>query len=75
VSRVIARHGLPRLAELDPITGQQLRASKKTTVRYERARPGELAHMDVKKIGRIPDPRRGLLRRPQHDPHRTRYDR
>ena len=55
VSRVIARHGLPRLAELDPITGQQLRVSKKTTVRYERARPGELVHMDVKKIGRIPD--------------------
>jgi transposase InsO family protein len=24
-------------------------------VRYERARPGELVHMDVKKLGRIPD--------------------
>ncbi|MBF6949230.1 transposase family protein, partial [Acinetobacter baumannii] len=24
-------------------------------VRYERERPGELVHMDVKKIGRIPD--------------------
>ena len=24
-------------------------------MRYERARPGELVHMDVKKIGRIPD--------------------
>ncbi len=30
-------------------------ASKTTTVRYERARPGELIDMDVKKIGRIPD--------------------
>ena len=29
--------------------------SKATAVRYERARPGELVHMDVKKIGRIPD--------------------
>ena len=55
VSRVIARHGLPRLAELDPITGVVIKASTHTTTRYERARPGELVHMDVKKIGRIPD--------------------
>jgi hypothetical protein len=32
-----------------------IRASKTTAVRYERERPGELVHMDVKKIGRIPD--------------------
>jgi transposase InsO family protein len=55
VSRVIARRGLPRLCELDSITGEQIRASKATAVRYERERPGELVHMDVKKIGRIPD--------------------
>lgn len=55
VSRIIARAGLPRLAELDPMTGEQIRASKTTTVRYERERPGELVHMDVKKLGRIPD--------------------
>jgi transposase InsO family protein len=55
VSRVIARHHLPRLAALDPITGQVIRASKATAVRYERDRPGELVHMDVKKLARIPD--------------------
>jgi transposase InsO family protein len=55
VSRVLARHGAPRLAALDPLTGQVLRSSKATAVRYERGRPGELVHMDVKKIGRIPD--------------------
>ena len=55
VSRVIARAGLPHLDELDSITGQLLRASKASTVRYERERPGELVHMDVKKLGRIPD--------------------
>lgn len=55
VSRIIARAGLPRLAELDPMTGEQIRASKTTTVRYERERPGELVHMDVKKLGRIPN--------------------
>lgn len=54
VSRVLARHGLPRLALLDPISGAVIRASKTTAVRYERDRPGELVHMDVKKVGRIP---------------------
>jgi transposase InsO family protein len=55
VSRILARHQVPRLASLDPITGEVIRASKVTAVRYERARPGELVHMDVKKLGRIPD--------------------
>ena len=54
VSRVLARHRMPRLCTLDPLTGQVIRSSKATAVRYERDRPGELAHMDVKKIGRIP---------------------
>jgi transposase InsO family protein len=31
-----------------------IRASKTTAVRYERERPGELVHVDVKKIGKIP---------------------
>ena len=54
VSRILARHRMPALAALDPITGQVIRASKTTAVRYERSRPGELAHMDVKKLARIP---------------------
>jgi transposase InsO family protein len=55
VSRVLARRGQPRLCALDPITGQVIRASKHTATRYERSRAGELVHMDVKKLGRIPD--------------------
>ena len=55
VSRILARHGVPRLAECDPMTGEVIRASKTTAVRYERSRPGELVHMDVKKLGKIPD--------------------
>jgi transposase InsO family protein len=55
VSRILARHGAPRLCELDPLTGEVIRASKTTTRRYERDRPGELVHMDVKKLGKIPD--------------------
>lgn len=55
VSRILRRHHVPRLAACDPLTGEVIRASKTTAVRYERDRPGELVHMDVKKIGRIPD--------------------
>ena len=55
VSRILARHGVPRIAQLDPMTGEVLRSSKSTAVRYERERPGELVHMDVKKLGKIPD--------------------
>ena len=44
-----------RWRECDPMTGELIRASKVTAVRYERDRPGELVHMDVKKLGRIPD--------------------
>ena len=55
VSRILARHRVPRLAMLDPVTGEVIRASKVTTVRYQRDSPGDLVHMDVKKLGRIPD--------------------
>lgn len=46
VHRVLVRLGLARLAWLDRPTGRVIR-------RYERARPGELIHVDVKKLGRI----------------------
>jgi transposase InsO family protein len=48
VHRILTRHGLHRLAFLDRPTGTVIR-------RYERDRPGELIHVDVKKLGRIPD--------------------
>ncbi|MFF0856037.1 IS481 family transposase, partial [Streptomyces sp. NPDC003388] len=48
VHRILLRHGLNRLAFMDRPTGQIIR-------RYERERPGELVHVDVKKLGRIPD--------------------
>ena len=55
VSRILRRHDLPYLRHCDPLTGEVIRSSKTTAVRYERDRPGELVHVDVKKIGRIPD--------------------
>jgi hypothetical protein len=55
VSRILARHRIPRLDWCDPVTGELIRASRATAARYERERPGELVHVDVKKLGRIPD--------------------
>jgi transposase InsO family protein len=55
VSRVLRRRGMPYLRDCDPMTGAVIRASKSSAIRYERDRPGELVHMDVKKLGRIPD--------------------
>jgi transposase InsO family protein len=55
VGRILQRHGVPRLADCDPLTGAPIRAARATANRYERARPGELVHLDVKKLGRIPD--------------------
>ncbi|GAB3460867.1 IS481-like element IS1649 family transposase [Streptomonospora sediminis] len=46
--RVLSRNGLPPLAACDRATGAPVR-------RYERDRPGDLLHIDVKKLGRIPD--------------------
>ena len=48
VHAVLTRYGCPRLAHLDRATGIPVR-------RYERERPGELIHVDVKKLGNIPD--------------------
>jgi len=44
VSRVLARAGLSRLKDLEP--AEPVR-------RYEREHPGELIHLDIKKLGRI----------------------
>jgi transposase InsO family protein len=55
VSRILRRHRVPRLAACHPLTGQPIRAERRSSARYERARPGELVHVDVKKIGKIPD--------------------
>jgi transposase InsO family protein len=46
IGDVLARHGLSRLRDQDGPTG--------IPVRYVRERPGELLHIDVKKLGRIP---------------------
>ena len=55
VGRILTRHHTPLLRELDPVTGQRIRASRRTVNRYEHEHPGSLIHIDVKKLGRIPD--------------------
>ena len=44
IGAVLRRRGLGRLAALEP---------KPPVIRYERAHPGELIHLDIKKLGRI----------------------
>jgi len=56
VGAVIRRESLPLLADIDRITGEVIRASsRRSNVRYEHREPGSLLHIDVKKLGRIPD--------------------
>lgn len=47
VHAVLRRHGRSRLV---------VRAPREEIVRYERSRPGELVHVDIKKLGRIMRP-------------------
>jgi len=46
VHRVLRRHGMNRLAWMDRPTGEPIR-------RYEHEHPGDLIHVDIKKLGRI----------------------
>ncbi|MFI9010570.1 helix-turn-helix domain-containing protein, partial [Actinosynnema sp. NPDC053489] len=48
VHRVLRRFGLARLVHLDRATAAPVR-------RYEHAAPGDLVHVDIKKLGNIPD--------------------
>jgi transposase InsO family protein len=44
---ILRRHGLSRLSDLDRTTRE--------VIRYQKDRPGELLHLDTKKLARIPD--------------------
>lgn len=48
VHRVLTRYRLARLTHLDRATGRVVR-------RYEHAAPGDLVHVDIKKLGNVPD--------------------
>lgn len=69
--KVLRRHGLHRLDWMDRPTGRVIR-------RYEWERPGEMVHVDVKKLGRIPPGGGhrvlGRERRPHDRKHGQGYD-
>jgi transcriptional regulator with XRE-family HTH domain len=44
VSRVLKRLGLSRMRDLEPVA---------PVIRYERQQPGEMIHLDIKKLGRF----------------------
>ena len=47
VSRILTRHGLAKISDLDP---------PPPAIRYQREHPGDLLHIDIKKLGRIVRP-------------------
>ncbi|CAQ02390.1 IS481 family transposase [Clavibacter sepedonicus] len=53
VERVLRRYRMPLLTHLDSATGLPVRRSPAR--RYEHSSPGDLVHVDIKKLGRIPD--------------------
>lgn len=59
IGAVIRRAQLPHLADLDRVTGEVLRgpgasSRRASQARYQRSRPGEMVHIDVKKLGKVP---------------------
>jgi hypothetical protein len=49
VHRTLKRNQISRVRDMDPPTGEPMRV-----VRYEHERPGDMVHVDIKKVGRIP---------------------
>ena len=55
VGNVLARYGCPKLSFTDPATGARIKTSRRTVHRYEHAEPGDMIHVNIKKLGQIPD--------------------
>lgn len=58
VHKILRRYLCPPLAWTDPATGVRLRGpqgSRRVVHRYEHDAPGDLVHVDIKKLGRIPE--------------------
>ena len=62
VHRVLTRYRLARLTHLDRAAGRAVR-------RYEHDAPGELIHVDIKKLDNIPEGRRTQDPRPRRRQH------
>jgi len=58
VHKILTRYGCPPLTWTDPATGARIRGpqmSRRVTNTYVHDAPGDLIHVDIKKLGRIPD--------------------
>ena len=58
VHKILTRYGCPPLTWTDPATGTRIRGprmSRRATNAYVHDAPGDLIHVDIKKLGRIPD--------------------
>jgi hypothetical protein len=54
VHKILRRYRCPPLAWTDPATGVRLKWRRTKTRSYVHEAPGDLVHVDVKKLGRIP---------------------
>ena len=55
VHKVLQRYRCPRLKWTDPATGARIKWARAKANSYLHAAPGDLVHVDIKKLGRIPD--------------------
>jgi transposase InsO family protein len=54
VHKVLQRYRCPRLKWTDPATGTRVKTSRGDKNSYVHEAPGDLIHVDIKKLGRIP---------------------
>jgi transposase InsO family protein len=55
VHKILRRYGCPPLAWTDPATGVRIKWARRKVHSYVHQAPGDLVHVDIKKLGRIPD--------------------
>lgn len=54
IGAVLRREQMPLLRHLDRVTGEVIKGRRHSDIRYEHREPGSLLHVDVKKLGKIP---------------------
>ena len=55
VHKILRRYGCPPLAWTDPATGVRIKGTRRQVNSYVHEAPGDLVHVDIKKLGKIPD--------------------
>ena len=55
VHKILRRYDCPPLAWTDPATGVRIKWARRKVHHYVHDAPGDMVHVDIKKLGRIPD--------------------